>query len=635
MAVTTAAFFGLAQVTLRDARVHADRGELPPGLAHRILDCDDLDICPDEDWLIFDGKHPRALQRLEERGCRVRNVLQEEAAIGCPKGLSVAGARTDRIFHAEGLASSEQIGAGVAWEKGIEGAGVRVAILDTGIVATHPELSSRIVQTASFTGGDGTDLQGHGTHVAGIVASQGLEDSASKGVAPGANLLTAQVCDERGLCLESNVIAGLEWALGRGAKVINLSLGGDSFGDHCDTDPLAAAVNDVVARGAVVVASAGNTGGGVGSPACASSAIAVGAVDGNDARASFSSVGTALDLMAPGVSIYSTYISSPYQRLSGTSMASPHVAGAVALVLAKDPSLDPAGVSLLLTSTAKDLGNPGFDNDTGYGRVDVASAFEKLHRTIDADADGFTATEDCDDSNAAINPAAAEVCNGADDNCDSQIDEGFDADADGIASCGGDCNDNDAAIHPGATELCNGTDDDCDSLTDEDFDTDADGVTTCAGDCNDSIASIFPNAPEACNGRDDNCNDRVDEDCQFDVLCGNGTCEDHESALSCPEDCGITEEAEETRGGEASPRGRGAWDGRGEASGGEDGEDGGDEEDEEDEDDEEDDDGEGGDESKDRNHSQGRGLHKGWERAREVVPSFLRRFFGGEDEGDD
>lgn len=134
---------------------------------------------------------------------------------------------------------------------------------------------------------------------------------------------------------------------------------------------------------------------------------------------------------------------------------------------------------------------------------------------FDTDNDGFTACGgDCNDANAAINPAATEICNGINDDCDAFIDEGFDLDGDGYVSCTGDCNDNNAAIHPGATEICNSIDEDCDSLIDEGFDLDGDSYTTCAGDCNDSDASINPGATESClNSIDDNCNSQINEGC--------------------------------------------------------------------------------------------------------------------------
>jgi PKD repeat protein len=169
------------------------------------------------------------------------------------------------------------------------------------------------------------------------------------------------------------------------------------------------------------------------------------------------------------------------------------------------------------------------DNDgDGYGNSIV---------TISACTmpNGYAATGgDCNDGNSAINPAATEVCNGIDDNCNGSTDEGFDLDNDGYTTCDGDCNDNNALAYPGAFEVCNGVDEDCDNLIDEGYDLDNDGYTVCQGDCNDSNNAIHPGASEICDGVDNNCNSVIDEGFDLDgdgyTTC-NGDCNDNNNAV--------------------------------------------------------------------------------------------------------
>jgi subtilisin family serine protease len=175
--------------------------------------------------------------------------------------------------------------------------------------------------------------------------------------------LIAKVCDSFGSCYVSDIAAAIEYVVeNKIAKVITISLGGGGTRwSNCDKDYLVQKVNWPVDKGVTVVAAAGNTAGIVSSPACALKAIAVGAVDKNYKRASFSGSGLALDIVAPGVSIYSTVPQNSYGFLSGTSMATPHVAGTVALLLEKNPKLSDSEIKTALYKSAKDLGIVGWD----------------------------------------------------------------------------------------------------------------------------------------------------------------------------------------------------------------------------------------------------------------------------------
>ncbi|MFD9523090.1 S8 family serine peptidase [Streptomyces sp. NPDC059979] len=287
--------------------------------------------------------------------------------------------------------STAQIGAPQVWDQGATGAGVKVAVLDTGVDAAHPDLAQRIVSTHSFIPGeDVTDRRGHGTHVASIIAGTGAASAGKeKGVAPGANLAIGKVLSDVGIGTESGIIAGLEWAaVAERAKIINMSLGNASA--HTQDDPMSQAVNALSAQtGALFVIAAGNSGPGpttVNAPGTAASALTVGAVDATDAMAGFSSSGPRAgdgglkpDLTAPGVSVLAARSQhlpgeGPYTAKSGTSMATPHVAGAAALLAGKHPDWTGQQLKDALMSTTK----PTADTSAyrgGTGRTDVAAAF--------------------------------------------------------------------------------------------------------------------------------------------------------------------------------------------------------------------------------------------------------------------
>ncbi|WP_020016260.1 S8 family peptidase [Promicromonospora sukumoe] len=283
--------------------------------------------------------------------------------------------------------STAQIGAPDVWADGNTGEGVDVAVLDTGVDPTHPDLADQVAASANFVETEDyvDDYQGHGTHVASTIAGTGAaSDGLERGVAPGARLHVGRVLDSNGRGMESWIIAGMEWAArDQDARIVSMSLGGEPAGAD---DPMAAAVDELTAEtGALFVTAAGNGGPRtVSSPALADSALAVGAVDATDTLADFSSTGPAIDggvkpeITAPGVDILAARSqlvrgSGMYTTMSGTSMATPHVAGTAALVAAAHPGWTAEQIKEAIVSTA--VPTPAYTPyEAGSGRLDAPAA---------------------------------------------------------------------------------------------------------------------------------------------------------------------------------------------------------------------------------------------------------------------
>lgn len=255
------------------------------------------------------------------------------------------------------------------------GAGINVAILDTGIMLNHEDLT---VWGGYDTFGTGSyaDDNGHGTHVSGTVAA--MNNSVGViGAAPQARLYAVKVLDSKGSGAYSNIIAGIEWAMNNNMKVINMSLGGST-----GSDALEAACNAAYNSGVLIVAAAGNEGNkpgnkeSIGYPAQYASVIAVGSITSLYTRSTFSSTGATLEIMAPGSTILSTTFDGAYGTMSGTSMASPHVAGVAALVWGADTSLSNAQLRAILNDTANDLWNDPWRY--GNGLVDAWAAYQQI-----------------------------------------------------------------------------------------------------------------------------------------------------------------------------------------------------------------------------------------------------------------
>ncbi|MCO8273177.1 S8 family peptidase [Actinoplanes sp. TRM 88003] len=270
-----------------------------------------------------------------------------------------------------------------AWTKST-GAGVTVAVLDTGVDAQHPDLAANVLTGFDATtdkAGVSTDANGHGTHVAGTIAAVTGNGKGISAVAPNTKILPVRVLAANGSGNMSDVAEGIVWAADHGATVINMSLG--------STSKVTAVTNAITyarSKGVTIVAAAGNErakNSPTSYPAADAGVIAVAATDSSDKVATYSNAGAYVDVAAPGSGILSTYPTAlggktGYATMNGTSMASPHVAAVVALLEAYQPTLTPDQIETTLKNTAVDLGAKGRDDDFGAGRIDPVAALTAL-----------------------------------------------------------------------------------------------------------------------------------------------------------------------------------------------------------------------------------------------------------------
>ncbi|WP_372348958.1 S8 family serine peptidase [Streptomyces sp. KL116D] len=396
-----------------DQRLFDVTGLLEQGLADTEADATPLIVT-------YGAKAARTAAAAPEGAERTRRLdVIGGAALDADKGRTFWNDLTTKAGYSDGIGkvwldgrvkadmaeSNAQIGTPKAWEAGLTGKGVKVAVLDTGYDTTHPDLASRVTESKSFIAGqEVADRAGHGTHVTSTVGGSGAaSDGKEKGVAPDATLAVGKVLSDEGYGDESQIIAGMEWAAKDvKAKVISMSLGSQEGSDG--TDPMAAAVNTLSKEtGALFVIAGGNSygPGTIGSPGAADSALTVGAVDANDERADFSSQGPRLgdnglkpDVSAPGVDILAARSSlvegsGSYTTMSGTSMATPHVAGVAALLAQAHPDWTGAQLKDALMSSSKQLDASAYA--IGSGRVSVPDAIAaKVTATGSVDLGQYT-----------------------------------------------------------------------------------------------------------------------------------------------------------------------------------------------------------------------------------------------------
>jgi len=332
----------------------------------------------------------------------IGNIVSMEIPLSKIKDVAenkdVKGVWQNHEYHITLDESVPQINAPFMWSSGYNGSGIKIAIIDTGVDKTHPMLQGKVIAEKEFSGeGVTADWHGHGTHVAGIAAGKKNNGIGFNGVAPEALIMNARAIASTGGGTDNSVIAAINWAVNPdgddstddGADIISMSLGG-SYSDL--NSPLVTAVRDAINKGVVVVIASGNCGKdclssscrgyvGVETPGITPEAITVGAVDKSNNWACFSSGGTINnsgemiikpDVVAPGVNINSAAPNNKYAVMQGTSMATPHVAGAAALLLQANPDLSPLQVKEIMEKTAKPLGEPGKDEKYGNGLIDAS-----------------------------------------------------------------------------------------------------------------------------------------------------------------------------------------------------------------------------------------------------------------------
>ncbi|TNE48841.1 MAG: subtilisin Carlsberg [Deltaproteobacteria bacterium] len=268
--------------------------------------------------------------------------------------------------------------------KDTQGDDIKVAVLDTGIAQAHPDLKDTIVASKDFTGGDNPqDGNGHGSHCSGIVAAR-ANNVGVVGVAPKAQIIAGKVLSDGGYGTIEWIVNGIYWAHEQGADIISMSLG-----SRYPDENLEKAIRHVIDNGRIVIAAAGNDGSGsntINYPGAYEDVICVGSINSDKERSDFSSTGPNITIMAPGEDVLSCYPPDQYATFSGTSMATPFIAGVAALILSKHrklggktPCENQKQMLEHLVRCADDMETEGRDNTTGWGLVNPRKSLDDEH----------------------------------------------------------------------------------------------------------------------------------------------------------------------------------------------------------------------------------------------------------------
>jgi len=339
------------------------------------------------------------------------NASEKAVAALIAKNPHIKFAERDMILKPEATANDPYyasewhlttIGAPGAWDTS-GGSGITIAILDSGVDASHPDLAGKLVAGWNFYDNNATtsDVYGHGTMVAGSAAAYTNNSVGVAGVAGGATIMPIRVTDTSGSGYLSYMASGLTWAADHGAKVANLSF--EAAGGYSTVQTAAQYMKN---KGGLVTTAAGNAGAQQ-TFTYSDTNIVVAATDGSDTRASWSNYGDFVSVAAPGVSIYTTIAGGSYGAVSGTSFSAPITAGVVALMMAANPTLPAGNIQNLLYSTAVDLGTVGKDIYYGYGRVNAAAAVLAAKSSVVSDTTPPSVSLTAPTSGATVNGLVA------------------------------------------------------------------------------------------------------------------------------------------------------------------------------------------------------------------------------------